>query len=479
MTAIARSSRILALAAALSLAACGDSSPTGTPPPTGAAAVSKGIVSAKGSITVNGVRFDLSQANVRIEDNPNRPESELKVGMVVKVKGTFDDRNGIASEVEAEDAVRGKITAETLGSIDVGGHRVEVDDSTEFEDNLLRLGSVAPGDRVKVHGLPMASGATRATRIEKEAGSSDDFEIKGFVSGLAAGPPAAFTLKVTPDAAGSYAVTLAGGVALPAGVANGSYVEVRSLAPPAGNAITASAVELEDAKLGEAGSEAEVEGIVTSGGSASFVVAGVTVVTGAGTVWDNGLPSDLVPGVKVEAEGSLDSQGALSAHKVSFRSNIRLQATPASVVAVDPHNGTFQMLGVTVHTSDHTEFKDSSGNPITLASLGAGPALVRGTLHRNGTDVVATRVELTSDDRPIVQGPVSSASAAGMTLSILGITVNAAAAEFRNQQDAPISSDAFFSAVQAGTVVKARGKDAAAFSGSTLAAKEVELEGSR
>jgi hypothetical protein len=93
--------------------------------------------------------------------------------------------------------------------------------------------------------------------------------------------------------------------------------------------------------------------------------------------------------------------------------------------------------------------------------------------------VVATRVELTSDDRPIVQGPVSSASAAGMTLSILGITVNAAAAEFRNQQDAPISSAAFFSAAQAGTVVKARGKDAAAFSGSTLAAKEVELEGSR
>ena len=190
--------------------------------------------------------------------------------------------------------------------------------------------------------------------------------------------------------------------------------------------------------------------------------------------------------MKVEAEGHLDASGTLVASKVSFRANVRLQSAVANLVAQDARNGTFQLLGITVHTDDWTEFKADSGNPVDLTNLGTGPVLVRGMLHRNGTDVVATRVEKTNDSRLILQGTVASKSAAAGTLSVLGITVQIVSSgsdqtELRQTDDTPFASaDAFFAAVAEGrTVVKVRGKNAGALSGNVLMAQEVEVEGGR
>ncbi|MCX5731265.1 MAG: DUF5666 domain-containing protein, partial [Deltaproteobacteria bacterium] len=201
-------------------------------------ATSKGVVTAIGSVTVNGIRFDTSTARIRIDDNPGRPESELKVGMVVKVKGSKDDAAGTgkASEVEAHHVVRGKVDGKTGSVVRVGGHEVEIEHGTEFENHVSRLDSISVGERVRVHGHPTATGGFRATRVEKEAGSSEDFEVKGFVSDLSLAG-GTFTLKVSPDAASSYAVTMAAGAIIPAGVVNGSYVEVRAAAKPVAGAL--------------------------------------------------------------------------------------------------------------------------------------------------------------------------------------------------------------------------------------------------
>ena len=229
------------LAAALLLAACGGSSTTPAGGGVGGggggggalSATSKGVVTAIGSVTVNGIRFDTSTAQIRIDDNPGRPESELKVGMVVKVKGSKDDvaGTGKATEVEAHHVVRGKVDDKVGGVLKVGGHEVEIEHGTEFENHASGMDSISVGERVRVHGHPTATGRFRATRVEKEAGSSEEFEVKGFVSDLAVAA-GTFTLKVTPDAASSYAVTLAAGVTFPAGVVSGSYVEVRAASRP-------------------------------------------------------------------------------------------------------------------------------------------------------------------------------------------------------------------------------------------------------
>ena len=473
----------LLLAAALLVAACGGSSPDPATPGGGGGiptATSRGVVTAVGALTVNGIAFDASAAQIRIDDNPGRPESELKVGMVVTVKGSKDDAAGTgrATEVEAHHVLRGKVDDKGGSVLRVGGHEVEVEHGTEFEDRLNRLGSVSVGERVRVHGHATATGHFRATRVEKETGSSEDFEVKGFVSDLdrAAGK---FTLKVTPDAASSYAVTLAAGASIPAGVGNGSFVEVRSAGAPVAGALTATAVQLEDAKLGGAQAEVEVEGIVTSGTSAQFVVEAQTVATSASTRWENGLPGDLAPGVKVEAEGRLDAAGVLQASKVSFRANVRLQGAVSGVTSTSAREGSFQLLGLTVRTDAWTEWKSSGGGAsLDLTTIGAGPVQVRGVPGPSG-EIVATRVEATNDARLSVQGPVSSKDAAAGRLVILGITVQTGAGtEYRDSSDAAITAAAFFDGVVVPrTVVKARSRDP--MSGGTLLADQVEIEGSR
>ena len=475
--------RTALLASALWLAACSgsDSSMGNTP---GALKTSKGAITATGSITVNGVRFSTTAATVRIDDQPGT-EADLKVGMVVKVKGHDDGVNGQAAEVEFEDQVRGRVDDVAGGVIRMGEQEIEVEHATEFEDNVAGLASIAPGDRIRVSGVATSGGRVRASRVDKLAGTSADFEVKGFVSGLSMGPPVAFVLRVTPDASTGLTVTLGAGVALPAGVADGSFVEVHSAAAPAGGAIAATAVQLEDARLGGAGDEAEVEGIVTSGDSSAFMVAGQMVVTGAGTRWENGVPADLLPGVKVEAEGSLDAQNppVLHADKVSFRANLRLQGASTDVVVPDaaaPRTGSLKVLGISVLTDAFTEWKDFSGTPQDLTTIGAGPVQVRGYLSRDGSSVVATRVERTNDTKLFLQGPATSKNATAGSLVILGLTVTTAGAEFRDASDQAMTQAAFFAAVTEGrTVVKARGRDATALSGTTFAAEQVEIVGDR
>jgi hypothetical protein len=144
--------------------------------------------------------------------------------------------------------------------------------------------------------------------------------------------------------------------------------------------------------------------------------------------------------------------------------------------------GTFQLLGLTVQVDALTEWKSSGkGSGISLATLGSTPVEVRGYRARNGVDVIATRVEPRNDDRIVLQGPVTAKDAASGTLVILGITVRSSGAtSFRAMDGGSLSAPAFFDAVTPdASVVKARGRDAAALSGANLAAEELEFEGSR
>jgi hypothetical protein len=431
---------------------------------------------------VNGVRFDTRQAEVRVEGE-KRTEAELHEGQVVRIRGEIRGGDGRAATVSFDDDLRGKVDDRSGNHMHVGGHEVEIEEETEFEDKARREDSIQPGERVRISGHRTASGAVRATRIEKEPGNQEDFEVKGYVSNLAAAAvPPAFALRMTPAGADLYQVSLTAGATLPAGIQDGSFVEVRSASKPVTGALLATAVELEDASNGVENDQAEVEGIVTSGDAMAFSIGSQPVTTSATTLWENGLPEELLPGVKVEAEGTLDVQGVLSARKVSFRSNVRLQGAPSSAVETSPGVGTFQVLGLTVRVDSLTEWKSSGkGGGLSLSSLGTTPVQVRGYRARNGTNVIATRVESRNDDRIVLQGPASSKDAAAGTLAILGLTVQPnGSTSFRGMDGSSTSSSSFFDAVTVdATVVKARGKDAAALSGTTLTAEEMEIEGSR
>ena len=110
----------------------------------------------------------------------------------------------------------------------------------------------------------------------------------------------------------------------------------------------------------------------------------------------------------------------------------------------------------------------------------------RGTLGRDGLSIVATRLETTNDDRPMLQGVVTAKDPAAGTLTVLGKTVAVGQASVSGHSsqsgvDGPsLTTDAFFAQLVVGeTIVQARGKDAAAFTDPVLTAKEVSLEGQR
>jgi hypothetical protein len=470
--------QLLIAAALAALTACGGGSSSSS-----TTLFLKGPITARaaGQIQVAGVTVT-TPATVQIE-GAQHPESELHDGMVVRVKAHGSGHHAEGTEIEFEDSVKGTVGTKTSDDLLVSGQTVHVDDSTEFEDNSARLGSILSGDRVRVSGVPDDRGGIRATRIDKTADVSHELELKGYVSALSA---TGFTLKLSPDAAAAstYTVTLAAGVTLPAGLANGAFVEVRSeSAIAAGNAIVASGVVLEDGSVGEAGQESEVEGIVTSGSSASFVVAGTTVTTTASTRWDGGVPADLAVGSRVEAEGLLDASGVLAAEKVSFKANVRLIGRVTDKLGASTA-ATFKVNGVAVKGDVTTDWR-TSGDVLANGDW----IEVRGQADRTGAAVVASRVQVQSagNARPVFQGLATTFDAAAGTVTILGAVISSSGAEFHSQGDASgadgplVSKDVFFSGLTAGvSLVKATGGNAADWTaGPTSAARSLEVEGER
>ena len=417
-----------------------------------------------------------------VDDTVHVGEDRLATGTVVTVHGDFaaDDRTGTATHVEIEHGLQGRVDDKGTDFVRVGGQVVHVDDTTHFDDSR-GLGAISAGPTgtvVRVSGVPDDKGGLRASRIDRSL-SDDSFDVKGFVSSLSG---STFQLRVSPDAV-AYWIVDASGVTLPAGLANGAFVEVHAASTPAAGTapvlgtIAASRIELED-RFGE--SEVEVEGIVTSGSSAQFVVDGVTVTTSSSTRWELGTPADLVPGVKVEAEGQL-SGDTLAAEKVSFRPGARLTAV---IDAVAADSSSITMLGMRVQTPS---FMDNDFGPLVAGAR----VEVRGNPSADGSGLVAARVTNPSggsnDTRVLLRAVVTDKSNAGaMTFTVMGFTVTTAGASFKGpstvsgQDGLQISATAFFDQVEAGrTVLKVRARTASDVSvaNHTFAADELEIEG--
>jgi hypothetical protein len=102
----------------------------------GTGITSTGTVTGFGSVFVNGVEFRTAGATITINDNTNRPESELRVGMVVEGKGTLDasGKTGAATSILFRDNAQAQIQSIDLvnNTIVVLGQTVTVDNNTVF-----------------------------------------------------------------------------------------------------------------------------------------------------------------------------------------------------------------------------------------------------------------------------------------------------------------------------------------------------------
>ena len=132
--------RVLAALApiALLLAACGvDSGGTGETAKTS----SEGRIAGFGSVIVNGIRFDDSQASIVDDDGVAHVSSELKLGMVVDVEGELQGNsgNGVARSIQFGNEIT---RAFIYGSI------AREKEQAHSDVDLMVIGSISTADLV-------------------------------------------------------------------------------------------------------------------------------------------------------------------------------------------------------------------------------------------------------------------------------------------------------------------------------------------
>lgn len=478
-----RKSRGVLLAACFGVfAACGGGTDgTGSPAPSAAAITASGVMT-KGSVIVNGVRYDDSAAIVT--DDRGRAAATLANGMLVKLRGRrLDGGTGIAERVDVENELRATIASIDFASSPqwfvAAGVTVLVDSQTVYA-NVADFAALTVGSRVEVHGLRDASGRLRASRIELVAPGQGADELRGIASSLDTGADV-FVIN------GNITVNYAGAAFSPAGssessLGNGTVVEIRGTL--AGNLFTATQVDIEDLKddslRGRANEEQDVEGFVNGFTThpGSFLVNGRTVATTSSTRFEDGTAADLVNNVRVEVEGIVNAQGVLVASKVEFRS-VRVQLN-GRATAVDAGAGTMVVLGQTIRSTSLTriEARSSSGSSTSLVDITPNVDCVEVRATVDGSSIVADEIkEPGSCGRELVQAIVSAKNESTFTLTFFG-SLNASLAgtsRFLDRNEQAITRAQFFAAVvpasaaSPGTLVKVVGN-------SLQAVEEAELE---
>lgn len=372
-----------------------------------------GTISGFGSIIVNGVRYDDSSASVLDDDDSSSSSSELSIGQVVEIRGSVnsDGITGTASSISYYAELKGPITAVGANTVTVFGQVVNVNATTVFEGTAGLVSGptgLAVGNVVEVYGLPDASGAITATRIEREAttiaGFGGEYRIRGVVSGTVATTPGVrFTVGTVivqvPDATNPDVVR--------GTIADGVFVKVRlaktEISP---NTYTATRVRVKERAYESGVNKAEVQGLISdfTSSSARFKVNGYPVELGTSVTYeDEGAVGDLADGVRIEAKGVV-TNGVLVISKVEFDDDsneggsdgndapFEFKGTATCSTPCSSPTGSFQVrTGVTVLYDATTRFEDG----LTAATLNGTRVEVKAIAQASsgGTTLLATRIE--------------------------------------------------------------------------------------
>lgn len=481
-------SRIFAAAACMALFAvggCGGGTEgTGATPEPAAALTVRGTMT-RGSVVVNGIRFEPTAAT-RISDDRARTVSQLADGMVVRVRGRSDDRVwGRADLIDVENEVRAPIEAIFIGATPprfvVGGITVVSDSNTTFA-NVPGFGSLLPGMRVEVHGLRDATGILRASRVEVVTGGAD--EIRGAI-GVLDRTAKRFTIN------GTVVVDYAAARFLPSSandshLAAGTTVEVRGMLNNGVLRANEVAIEaLQDASFtGDPGEPQEIEGYVSGFVShpGGFLVGQRPVRTTADTRFTAGSAANLVNDIRVEVEGTVQPDGALLATRIEFKqARIALEGRATSV---DTAARRLVVLGQLISLTDLTVIAavGPGGPSDQLGDIRAGLDCVDVEGFMQGENVVAEVIKeenCNANGRSKVQAHVTSKDERAAALTFFAsLRADLRNALLYDHDERPLTREQFFAAIRVagsqdpGTLVEVKGP----FDGTTIAGEEAELE---
>lgn len=382
------------------LIACGGGGPGST------SVVAKGVITALGSIWVNGVEYETPQGGSYFNDDSSSGTAAYEVGQIVSLRGkrNADGVSGIALEVKYEAELEG---AALDGKIN--GVTIMITPATNFS------GALTNGVRYEVSGFWLDDTTIEATFIKLDDDGDAEDEVKGLVQAVdSTSITVNGTLYLYDDANLSFSVD--------------DLVEIHFTFD--GSNFVAAKVELEDDFFGNLaeGQEVEVEGAVnldlTGCPAAADFKINLTCIDWDSATWKDGLtgPIDMASGLRVEAEGYLNADGVLVAEKIKSRGNrVRISSTSSNVNSIA---GSFDLFfgAIQVTTqSGITRFEDG----LTLDTLPASGIEVRG-IRTGATSLLAIRIKSESvpADRHELRAEVdlNGADAATNTITVMSIT---------------------------------------------------------
>ncbi len=460
----------------IALVACGGGGSSvagidGRGAPARVAVAAQGPITGFGSVIVNGVRYDTSNATFDV-DGVAGAESDLAVGQVVTIRGTTDE-NG--NDARADEVIYADLVEGPVESVDVAqerfvvlGQTVITNGDTVFEDdfNPRSIAGVSPGDIVEVSGFATGTGEILATYVEIED-SPGDFEVVGIVANLDAANLSFEINGLTVDYSGASLSDFPNGAP-----ENGQRVEAEGSLGGSGE-LVATSVEFEgDDDLGAStGDDVEIEGLITRFVSdTDFDVNGIPVTTTGSTSFSNGTAADLALNVAVEVDGEVDANGVVVADSIDFEQEGTLELRGAIEATTA---GSVTLLGVTATVTASTALDDQSSgavSPFGLGDLNVGDYVeVRG-FDDGGT---LTLTGLTREDDPGesgLEGPVTAV--ANPDFTALGVSVTTTVdTEFQDADENDIDAATFF-ATALNETVQVDGD----YSGGVLTADEVEIQ---
>ncbi len=471
--------RVFALTAALLITACSNSEAPARPVPQQLATsdiVSVGTITGFGSVVASGIEFNSDSASVLMDGEPGSI-SDLRVGMVVSIRGTLDNETGAAeaNEIRFTDDAEGPITAVngSGASLVVLGRTVLMDELTILDG--ATIDDLAPGNVVQVSGLRRIEDRIQATHIHRKAlayAAGMTMEVKGEISGL---DIATQRFNIGTQACDYSAAALElGGVDL----ANGLYIEASSTSPLLDGDMLLDRVQSRDQdrdrdRLCDSDCDFEIEGYVTSFVSATdFEVDGLPVTTAADTVYINGTIETLGLDIKLAIDGMLNTSGILIADRIVFRLPSYLEID-ADIESIDIDRSAISLLGIEVATSESTLFRDRSAVGIRdfgFDDLAIGDrAEVRAYL--DNASPIATRLERQVPAATVtLKAPVDMIAPPGV--SLLGVLVMSSEdTVFQNEERQVIDAETFFALLSVRSLVKAEGS----YDGTSILASKLFL----
>ena len=440
----------------------------------GTGVTSSGTIDSFGSIFVNGVEFETSDAEILLDGKP-ASEDDLAIGMVVVVSGTLNDdgETGTANSVAFDDELQGPIEAIVRGAdgdsvvLTVLGVPVLVERNvTVFEDTSLAALTIR--DLIEVSGFVDDSGQIRATRIERKSGFSpgtSEIEVKGVVSDLSS---TQFSLRnVVVDFSQADLSDIPTGA-----LSEGMAVDIRGTFSR--GVITAERIKqlrrLED-QIDE-DEEVGIQGAITNFANAGrFRVNGLRIDASGAELTPANLA--LENGVIVQVEGVWDGSVLIARELKGRRGRVKIEAHVASV---DSRENTLamQLFGgtVTVRVNANTTLDDDTDRVarFSIADIAPGNFLEIEAVQV-GDFVLATNVSRDDSDDDVVQALVQRFTE-GVDITVLGITWATEGADFEGQNDSTISSADFYAQLKVGDLVKIKDEETA-----DGVADEVEFEG--